>query len=118
MRILAVAIATMLPCLFIAPAFAAGAPTFAKCEALSEQNGAGAQAAGSRNHRQFMADCMAGKVPQLSAAPKNPTPAQTAGMSSYDKCEALADERGAAAQATGSRNHRKFIADCLAGKIH
>ena len=118
MRILAVTIATMLTGFFVAPAFAADAPTFAKCEALAEKSGSGAQGAGSRNHRQFISDCMAGKIPQLSAAPQNPTPVQTAKMTSYDKCEALADQRGAAAQGTGTRNHHKFIADCLAGKIH
>ena len=80
MRIIAVAVATLFTGFFVAPAFAAGAPTFAKCEALAEKSGAGAQAAGSRNHRQFMADCMAGKLPELSAAPKNPAPAQTASM--------------------------------------
>src|SRR5204863_8673126 len=50
-----------------ASASAPPAPTYARCQALSEQRGAGI-AAGGGNHRRFMSDCLAGKVPGLAIA--------------------------------------------------
>ena len=93
----------------INPASAAQAPSFTRCEALAEQRGGDV---GGNNHRKFMAECMAGKIPELPA--KNPTARQTRQAQGYDKCESLAEQRGSE---VGAANHRRFIAECRAGKI-
>ncbi len=88
---------------------AAPRPTFAACEALSDQRGSGRS---DRTHRTFMADCLAGKIP-FNTGVRPPTPAQTAQLQSYERCEALAESRGS----TTGRDHRSFINQCMAGKI-
>jgi hypothetical protein len=63
-----------------------------------------------------MRDCLAGKIPfnagrAFAAAPE-------AQVQSLEKCEALAEQRGAGSAAgSGNRNHRSFIRQCMAGKI-
>jgi hypothetical protein len=87
-----------------------------KCFALSEQKGAGVKA-GRRNHNQFMQDCLAGKVPQTRGVPAIAfAPAPTATIDSFNKCFALAEERGSGIVA-GNRTHRTFMDGCMAGSI-
>jgi hypothetical protein len=45
----------------VAPAPQAYAESYDKCAALSEQRGAGTTS-GGRNHREFMTECMAGRI--------------------------------------------------------
>ena len=115
MRAIIPTIAAVLTVSFTAPALAAQAPTYARCETLAEQRGATVEG-GQRNHRTFVAECMAGKIPEFAAAAKSPTSRQTSQAQSAERCEALAEERGAAVEG-GQRNHRQFVAGCMAGKI-
>ena len=109
MRTIALVITAGLAMGFAVPAIAAQTPTFAACETLSEQRGGDV---GASNHRHFMADCLAGKI-AFAAGVASPTPRQTLRAQSFDKCEALAEQRGS----TVGRDHRKFVTDCMAGKI-
>jgi hypothetical protein len=97
--------------LFLNPASAAPAsPTFARCEALAQQRGS---EAGSHTHANFMADCLAGKVPEMPLA--QPASArQTRQMQSYARCEALAEQRKSD---VGSHTHDRFISACMAGRV-
>jgi hypothetical protein len=89
--------------------------SFSACEALSEQRASG-PGPSERTHNAFMRDCLAGKIPfnagrAFAAAPE-------AQVQSLEKCEALAEQRGAGSAAgSGNRNHRSFIRQCMAGKI-
>jgi hypothetical protein len=107
------------------------APTYARCEALSIQRGSGPGPGGAatdpgtdRSHRQFIADCLAGKVPGLVSARPIATP-DPSNPRNFDYCEALSIERGSGPGAGGAaedpgvnRAHRSFVAQCMAGKIH
>jgi len=59
-----------------------------------------------------VAALLAGKIPELSLA--KPTARQTAQAQSYDKCEALAEERGSV---TDQNTHSHFIVSCMAGRV-
>jgi hypothetical protein len=98
-----------------AMAHAQSRASFSACEALSEQRGSG-PGPSERTHNAFMRDCLAGKIPfsagrAFAAAPE-------AQVQSLERCEALAEQRGAgSAGGSGNRNHRSFIRQCMAGKI-
>jgi len=89
--------------------------SYSACEALSQQRASG-PGLSTRTHNQFMRDCLAGKIPfsagrAFAAAPE-------AQVQSFERCEALAEQRGAGSQgATGNRAHRSFMNQCMAGKI-
>jgi len=98
-----------------AMAYAQSRASFSAGEALSEQRASG-PGPSERTHNAFMRDCLAGKIPfnagrAFAAAPE-------AQVQSLEKCEALAEQRGAGSAAgSGNRNHRSFIRQCMAGKI-
>jgi len=85
--------------------------SFSVCEALAEQRASG-PGPSERTHNQFMRDCLAGKVPLTT--PPLPRPASEAQVQSFEKCEALAEQRGAGGS---DRNHRSFMRQCMAGRI-
>ncbi len=90
-------------------------PTSAECESLAEKRGAGAGTGGGTvSHRDFIKACLAGRV-SLVADVKAPTAKQKLQAQSYDKCEALAQERGST---TGQTVMLAFIHQCMEGKIH
>jgi hypothetical protein len=95
--------------------------SFSACEQLSEQRASGI-GGGNRTHNQFMRDCLEGKIPFTTGTTgttgRTPAPARVGQvqMQSYEKCEALAEQRGAGS-AWGDRNHRSFMSQCMAGKI-
>jgi hypothetical protein len=114
MRIIALSIATVLSVCVATPVFAASTPTDAKCHALAKQRGS-SEAAGAREHDRFIAQCMVGKIPLagVAAVPvSTPTPREDL----YEKCHALARERGSS-ETKGMRGHERFISQCMAGKI-
>jgi hypothetical protein len=91
-------------------------PTTAECEALAEKRGAGAgTGAGTGAHKAFIASCLAGRVTFVSDV-KPPTTKQKLRAQSYDKCEALAEERGSTI--VERKEFQSFISQCMAGKIH
>ena len=94
--------------------FAQQAATFDGCFALSEQRGTGAES-GRRNHSDFMRDCLAGRIPVTVGGPA-PAPAPAAHLESYNKCEALSEQRGSGTD-SGHRTHREFMTQCMAGQI-
>jgi hypothetical protein len=89
--------------------------SYSACESLSLQRGSG-PGPSERTHRQFMQDCLAGKIPlragrAMAAAPE-------AQVQSFERCEALSEQRGAgAAGGSGNRNHNSFMRQCMTGKI-
>lgn len=93
------------------PALAAQTPNFARCKALAAQRDSDV---GHNTHANFMSNCLAGKIPELPLA-KSSTPRQAARVESYGKCEALAEQRGSQ---VGHNTHARFIASCMAGKVH
>jgi hypothetical protein len=96
------------------PAFAAELPTVDQCEALAQQRGSG-DTSGSRNHRQFMAQCLSGRIP-FAEVPGVPTPVRDLRQWTYETCHTLALQRGAS-ESSGSRNHERFISQCMAGRV-
>jgi hypothetical protein len=88
--------------------------SFDSCSSLAEQRGAGAES-GRRNHTEFMRECLAGKIPVTVGGPAS-APAPAAHLDSYNKCEALAEQRGSGTD-SGLRNHREFMTQCMAGTI-
>ena len=106
-----VAIMTLVPSMVQAQARA----TYSACESLSQQRGSG-PGPSTRTHNEFMRECLAGKIPfsagrAFAAAPE-------AEVQSLEKCEALAEQRGAgSAGGSGNRNHNSFMRQCMAGKI-
>jgi hypothetical protein len=89
--------------------------TYSACEALSEQRASG-PGPSDRTHNAFMRDCLAGKIP--FAEGRTVVAASERQVQSLERCEALAEQRGAgAAGGSGNRNHRSFIRQCMAGKI-
>jgi hypothetical protein len=110
MRLVAVAVTTLLTACVTAPVHAAkAAPSYARCEALSMQRGAGPEGPDLRAHRKFMANCLAGKVPDFS--PSTVTPRRDTLNQGYDQCEAQSGQR------TAGRTHNRFMADCMASKM-
>ena len=95
--------------------YAQSRASYSACEALSLQRGSG-PGPSTRTHNQFMRDCLSGKIPfsagrAFAAAPE-------AEVQSLEKCEALAEQRGAgSAGGSGNRNHNSFMRQCMAGKI-
>jgi len=95
--------------------YAQSRATYSACETLAQQRGSG-PGPSTRSHNQFMRDCLAGTIP--FAAARAPAPAPEAQVQSFEKCEALSEQRGSGAEgATGSRSHRSFMSQCMAGKI-
>ena len=94
--------------------FAQQSLTFDSCYSLSEQRGAGAES-GRRNHSEFMRECLAGKIPFTVGGPAS-APAPAAHVESYNKCEALSEQRGSGTD-SGRRTHREFMTQCMAGEI-
>src|SRR5262245_53119483 len=87
------AILVTVAALMIAPeAVAQSRATYSACESLSLQRGSG-PGPSTRTHNQFMRDCLAGSIP--FAAAKTPAPAPQAYVQSFEKCEALSEQRGA-----------------------
>jgi hypothetical protein len=109
MRTIIVTIAGILTIGTAAPAFAQ-VHSYAACEALAEQRGGDV---GATNHRLFMRDCLAGKIP-MSTRPGPATPQHILEARSLGYCQALAEKRGAE---TGGTNHRLFIKQCMEGRI-
>src|SRR5206468_877146 len=107
MRILAIGVPTLLTVCVAAQAFAAPAtrPTNAACEALSIQRGAGPEGPGA--HRRFMRDCLAGQIPEFAQVA--PTPRETGRAQSYDRCEALSEQRGVGPAGPGRGAHDRFM---------
>jgi hypothetical protein len=96
--------------------FAAQSPTIAACESLADKRGSGAgTGAGTGAHKAFIASCLAGRVSFVSDV-KPPTAKQKLQAQSYDKCEALAEERGSTIE--DRAGFHDFISQCMAGKIH
>ena len=96
------------------PLFAQQSATFNSCFSLAEQRGAGADS-GRRNHNEFMRDCLAGKIPVTVGGPA-PAPAPAAHLESYNRCEALSEQRGSGTD-SGRRTHLDFMTECMAGNI-
>jgi len=96
------------------PVLAQQSAAFDSCSSLSEQRGAGVES-GRRNHTEFMRDCLAGRIPTTVGGPALAS-APAAHIDSYNKCEALSEQRGAGTD-SGRRNHREFMTECMAGQI-
>jgi hypothetical protein len=94
--------------------FAQQSATFDSCFSLSEQRGAGAES-GRRNHNEFMRECLAGKIPVTVGGPAS-APAPAAHVESYNRCEALSEQRGSGTD-SGRRTHRDFMTECMGGQI-
>src|SRR5205807_5301778 len=107
MRRTVVLAATCLAIVSAGKAIAAPAqsPNFARCEALSEQRGSG-QAESNQIHRQFMRDCLSGKIPPFTGGGGLGGARATAA-----RCEDLAEQR----QVPGG--HRVFVERCMKGQI-
>jgi hypothetical protein len=84
--------------------------SYASCEALAEQRDS---ALGHRAHREFIRECLAGKIP-MSAAAQTPTVTHVLDAESFGYCQGLAEERGAT---IGYRVSREFMRECMDGKI-
>src|SRR5215470_5031227 len=107
--VFAVAVMMLVP---EAMVYAQSRATYSACEALSEQRASGPGP--STRHNEFMRECLAGKIP--FAAPKTPAAASARQVQSFERCEALAEQRGAGS-AWGDRNHRSFMNQCMTGRI-
>jgi hypothetical protein len=91
-------------------------PTTAECEDLAAKRGSAAgTGVGTGAHKAFIASCLAGRVSFVSDV-KPPTAKQKLQAQSYDKCEALAEERGSTIEER--KGFLSFISQCMAGKIH
>jgi hypothetical protein len=62
-----------------------------------------------------MRDCLAGQIPVTVGGPAS-APAPAAHIESYNRCEALSEQRGSGTD-SGHRNHREFMTQCMAGRI-
>src|SRR5262245_3355081 len=90
--------------------------SYSACESLSLQRGSG-PGPSTRTHNQFMRDCLAGRIP-FGAAGKAYAAAPEAHVQSFERCEALSEQRGAGPEGgSGNRNHNSFMRQCMAGKI-
>jgi hypothetical protein len=88
--------------------------SYGKCHELAEQRGAG-ETTGGRNHQRFIEQCMAGKIPTADVT-RIKTETDEHRKKSEAECHALAQQRGAG-ETAGSRNHQRFIDQCMAGRI-
>ena len=86
--------------------------SYSACEALSEQRASG-PGPSERTHNAFMRDCLAGKIP--FRAGRTVAAASEAHVQSFERCEALSEQRGSGGS---DRSHRSFMRQCMAGKIH
>jgi hypothetical protein len=115
-----------------APALAQSTANYAACENLAVQRGISMQErraseAGASPFRQFMISCLAGEVSGTTGAavavPATPptTPAGQRIATQWDKCDALAMQRGVAENerraAETQSAWRQFMVACLGGKI-
>jgi hypothetical protein len=115
MRFTAISIAAALTiCASATSASAQQSMTFDSCFSLSEQRGAGADS-GRKNHNDFMRDCLGGRIPVTVGGPAS-APAPAAHLESYNKCEALSEQRGSGTD-SGRKTHREFMTECMAGGI-
>ena len=115
MRFTAISIATALVIGASATSvFAQQTPTFDNCFSLSDERGAGVET-GRRNHNDFMRACLTGKIP-FTVGGLASAPAPATQVDSYNKCEALSEQRGSGTD-SGHRNHRDFMNQCMAGQI-
>jgi hypothetical protein len=114
MRLMTLALTAGAALWITAPAVAAQLPTDAQCHALARQRGS-AEEAGSRNHERFIAQCLAGRIP-TQEVPGIPNAVRDLRVQSSDLCHELARNRGAS-EGSGSRNHERFIAQCMAGRV-
>lgn len=114
MRTLALAFTTALTVCFSASAFAAQLPSVAQCHAIADKRGSG-ENAGHQSHEKFIQSCLAGRIPmaEISGVPEAVRDYRAA---SYGKCHELAEQRGAG-EASGARNHKRFVEQCMVGKI-
>jgi hypothetical protein len=113
MRTISLAFTTALVVYVSVPASAQQLPTDAQCHALARERGAG-ESAGSRNHERFISDCVAGRV--SATTPAIPESVREFRAMSEDLCHELARQRGAG-ESAGSRNHERFVSDCMTGKV-
>jgi hypothetical protein len=84
--------------------------SYANCQSLAEQRDA---TIGWRVHREFMRECMAGKIP-MSVASQTPTVRHVLDAESFGYCNGLAEQRGST---EGQRVYREFIRECMEGQI-
>jgi hypothetical protein len=84
------------------------------CHELARQRGAG-ETGGRRNHERFTSECMAGRVPVTEGRAINNSTPQFRKRSS-EECHAMARQRGSAEE-NFTRNHERFIRDCMAGRV-
>ena len=96
------------------PAFAQQSANFDSCLTLSAQRGAGV-GSGLKNHREFMGQCLAGRIPFTTGGPSLAA-APSEHVESYNRCANLSEQRGAGVE-SGDRNHRIFMTQCMAGQI-
>jgi hypothetical protein len=105
---------TTLTAFCASPAFAQQSANFDSCLTLSAQRGAGV-GSGYRNHREFMAQCLAGQIPLTTGGPSLAA-ASPEHVQSYNRCADLSEQRGAGVD-SGDRNHREFMTQCMTGQI-
>jgi hypothetical protein len=98
-----------LPFNAITPAFAQ-VQNYANCEALAEQRDSTTP---SSTFREFMRECMAGRIPTRVPA-QTPTPSHVLAAESFGYCQALAEQRGSTMP---ENTHRAFIRQCMSGQI-
>jgi hypothetical protein len=85
--------------------------SYSACESLSLQRGSG-PGPSTRSHNEFMRECLAGKIP--FRAGRTYAAAPEAHVQSFERCEALSEQRGSGGS---DRTHRSFMRQCMAGKI-
>jgi hypothetical protein len=89
--------------------------SYSACESLSLKRASG-PGPSERTHNAFMRDCLAGKIPFREG--RTVVAASETHVQSYERCEALAEQRGAGSGGGGgNRNHNSFMRQCMAGKI-
>lgn len=88
--------------------------TYELCHDLARRRGAG-ESSGSRNHERFITACMAGRVSARDAAAIRAS-TKNLRARSEEACHVIARQR-ASGEAAGSRNHERFIRDCMAGRV-
>ena len=89
--------------------------SYSACESLSLKRASG-PGPSERTHSAFMRDCLAGKIPFREG--RTVVAASEAHVQSFERCEALAEQRGAGSSGgSGNRNHNSFMRQCMAGKI-
>jgi hypothetical protein len=109
MRNITIVIAAVFSIGYAVPA-SAQVQSFASCEALAVQRDSNI---GLRVFRDFMRECMAGKIP--TSAPAEPATVQhVLDAESFGYCQALAEQRGST---EGYHTFRDFMRECREGQI-